>query len=192
MFNKIFFIVIVISSQFDNLLSNDLQFAYKSQTSNIQCVSSVIETVSYYVGHLGHKHTCMCTLDASKAFNRVNLVLLFPLFLRFIISTYCNQQMRVKWNGTTSNIFSTSNSVKQGGVFSPNLFNVYINKLILLLSEQGIGCYLYGQFVGAFIYADDVTLLAPTSTALNAMLETCSNFESDFDLQFNSSKTMCM
>ena len=102
--------------------------------------------------------------------------------------------MRVKRNGTTSNIFSTSNSLKQGGVFSPNLFNVYINELVLLLSVQGIGCYLYmyGQFVGAFIYADDVTLLAPTSTALNAMLETCSNFESDFDLQFNSNKTMCM
>ena len=100
--------------------------------------------------------------------------------------------MRVKWNGTTSNIFSTSNSVKQGGVLFPNLFNVYINALILLLSEQGIGCYLYGQFVGALIYADDVTLLAPTSTVLIAILETCSNFESDFDLQFNSSKTMCM
>ena len=51
---------------------------------------------------------------------------------------------------------------------------------------------MHGQFVGAFIYADDVTLLAPTSTALNVMLETCSNFASDFDFQFNSSKTKCM
>ena len=50
----------------------------------------------------------MCTLDASKAFNRENLLLLLskllqkdmcPLFLRFLMSTYCNQQMRVKWNG---------------------------------------------------------------------------------------------
>ena len=36
--SKLFYTCIV-SSQFDNLLSNDLQFAYKSQTSNIQCVS---------------------------------------------------------------------------------------------------------------------------------------------------------
>ena len=36
---------------------------------------TVIETVSYYIGYLGHTH--MCTLDASKAFDRVNLVLLF-------------------------------------------------------------------------------------------------------------------
>ena len=101
------------------------------------------------------------------------------------MSTFCNQQMRVKWNGTTTNTFSTSNGEKQGRVLSPILFNVYINELILLLSEQGVGCHLHGQFGGAFICADDVTLLAPTRTALNAMVETCSNFASNFDLQFN-------
>ena len=138
-------------------------------------------------------------LDASKAFDCVNLLLLFkkdmcPIFLRFLMNTitYCKQQMRVKWNGTISNTFSTSNGVKQGGVLSPILFNVYLDELIKMLSEQGLGCYLHGQFVGAFIYADDVTLLAPTSTALNVMLETCSNYAQCYDLQFNSSKTKCM
>ena len=67
-----------------------------------------------------------------------------------------------------------------------------IKELILLLSEQGVGFHLHIQFVGAFIYADDVTLLASTSTALNAMLETFFNFARDFDLQFNSSKTKRM
>ena len=45
--------------------------------------------------------------DASKAFDRVNLLTLFkklfernmcPLFLRFLIHSYCNQKMRIKWN----------------------------------------------------------------------------------------------
>ena len=44
----------VISSQFDSLYSNDLQFAYKSKTSTIQCVSSVIGTITYYVDHDGN------------------------------------------------------------------------------------------------------------------------------------------
>ena len=61
-----------------------------------------------------------------------------------------------------------------------------------MLSEQRVGCHLHGQFVGAFICADDVTLSAATSTALNVLLETCSNFASDFDFKFNSSKTKCM
>ena len=82
-----------VSSQFDSLLSNDLQFTYKSQSSTIQCVFSVIETVSYYIDRLGH--TYMCTLDAFKAFDRVDLLLLISkllqkhmcsLFLRFLMS----------------------------------------------------------------------------------------------------------
>ena len=67
------------------------------------------------------RYMYVCMLDASKAFDYVNLLLLFmkllqrdmcPLFLRFLMNTYCKQQMRVKWNGTISNTFSTSNGVK--------------------------------------------------------------------------------
>ena len=91
------------SSQFDSLFSNDLQFVYKLQTCTTECVSSVIETVSYYIDHLGD--ASMYMLDALKAFDRVNLLRLFSkllqrdmclLFLRFLMSTYCNQQMPVK------------------------------------------------------------------------------------------------
>ena len=45
-----------------------------------------------------------------------------------------------------------------------------------MLSEEGLGCHLHGQFVGAFIYADDVTFVTLTNTVLNVKLETCSNF----------------
>ena len=50
-----------------------------------------------------------------------------------------------QWNGTISNTFSTSNGVKQGGVLSPILFNVYLDELIKMLSEKGLGCHLHGQ-----------------------------------------------
>ena len=78
--------------------------------------------------------------------------------------------MRVKWNGTTPNTFSTSNGVKQGGVLSQILFNVYTNELILLLSEQGVGCHLHGQFVGAL----------------------CDNYATVYNVIFNSKKTVCI
>ena len=84
--------------------------------------------------------------------------------------------MRVKWNGSLSETISASNGVKQGGVLSPWLFTVYLDQLIIALKELGIDCHLNGMFVGAFIYADDVTLLAPTSMALIAMLNTCTEF----------------
>ena len=73
-----------------------------------------------------------------------------PIVLRFLMNTYCNQQMRVKWNGTIFSTFSTSNALKQGGVLSPILFNVYLDELIKMLSEQGPGCHLHGQFFWCF------------------------------------------
>ena len=41
-------------------------------------------------------------------------------------------------------------------------------------------------------YADDVTLLAPTSMTLKAMLNTCTDFAASHSLLFNASKTKCM
>ena len=94
--------------------------------------------------------------------------------------------MCVKWNRSLSGTFSDSNGVKQGGVLSPLLFTVYLDQLILALKELGIGCHLNDMFMGAFIYADDVTLLAPTSMALKAMLNTCTDFAALHNLLFNA------
>ena len=115
-----------------------------------------------------------------------------PLFLRFLIHSYCNHKMRIKWNAAISGSFDTSNGVKQEEVLSPLLFNVYLDELIVLLRVQGIGCHMNGMFVGAFCYADDMTLLAPTGMALNAMLDTCTRFADAHNLFFNSSKTKNM
>ena len=112
--------------------------------------------------------------------------------MRFLIHSYCNQKMRIKWNTAISCSFDTSNGVKQRGVLSSLLFNVYLDEVILLLRKQGVGCHMNGMFVGAFCYADDVALLAPTGMTLNAMLDTCTRFDDSHNLLFNSSKTKCM
>ena len=44
--------------------------------------------------------------------------------------------------------------------------------------------------VGALGYADDVTLLAPTTNALNCMLKECEQFAIDFNVTFNAVKTV--
>ena len=70
--------------------------------------------------------------------------------------------MRVRWNSTFSELFSVSNGVKQGGVLSPILFSLYLDKLLVELRELGIGCHMNGLFTGitgAFIYADDITII---------------------------------
>ena len=109
----------VISNQYDSLFTNNLPFAYTSKTSTIHCANSIFETANHYVSSTGATHVCM--LDASKAFDRVNLLTLklhnrsmYRLFLRFLIHSYCNQKMHVKWNGTLSGTYNASTWVKQG------------------------------------------------------------------------------
>ena len=48
------------------------------------------------------------------------------------------------------------------------------------------------MFVGAFSYADDVTLLDATNMALKAMLNTCTEFAASHNLLLNASQTKCM
>ena len=115
-----------------------------------------------------------------------------PLFLRFLIHSYCNWKVRVKWNGSSYGTCSARNGVKQGGVLPLLLFTVYLDQLILSLKELGIGCHLNGMFVGAFIYADDVALLALTSMESKAMLNTCTDFAAPHNLLFNASKNKYM
>ena len=55
---------------------------------------------------------------------------------------YSNQQCHVKWGDAASGSFGISNGVKQGGVISPLLFTLYIDKLFLLLKESGMGCHV--------------------------------------------------
>ena len=48
------------------------------------------------------------------------------------------------------------------------------------------------MFVDSFIYADDVTLLAPTNMTLKVMLNICTDLAASHNLLFNASKTKCM
>ena len=59
-------------------------------------------------------------------------------------------------------VFQTlSNGVRQGSILSPHLFAVYLDGLLIDLSESGVGCHWGCSFAGAFGYADDIVLLAP-------------------------------
>ena len=42
-----------------------------------------------------------------------------------------DNRARVMWNSHVSDYFSISNGVKQGGVISPVLFNLYLDNLLI-------------------------------------------------------------
>ena len=107
-----------------------------------------------------------------------------------IVDSYVRQISRVSWGNHLSQYFELSNGVKQGGVLSPNLFSIYIDKLLLELKRSGYGCHINNTFVGALCYANDVTLLSPSIRDLNAMISLCEAFAKNFDITFNCKKTV--
>jgi hypothetical protein len=91
------------------------------------------------------------------------------LIIRVLIYFYLFNFVRVQWCGIVSDYFLAGNGVKQGVVLSPVLFCLYIDGLLIELSRAGVGCFLGSTFVGALAYADDIVILAPTSSALRIL-----------------------
>ena len=65
-------------------------------------------------------------------------------------------------------VFTVSNGVRQGGVRSPYLFNVYMDGLCTMLNTCQTGCY---SGVSKLMYADDLVLLSPCTIGLSRLLK---------------------
>ena len=78
--------------------------------------------------------------------------------------------------------------VKQGSCLSPAIFNVFINQL----KQLGVGCHISSLFLGCILYADDLLLLSPSVTGLQAMLDKCSEVAKVLSLEFNAEKSHCI
>ena len=137
-------------------------------------------------------------IQATKAFDKVSYKVLFDILLKknvcprivnLLYYMYSNQLCHVKWGDETSASFSISNGVKQGGVISPLLFSLYIDELFLLLKQSGIGCHVGLTYAGAFGYADDIALVAPSLSSLKQMISICEEFAKSHSIVFNPSKT---
>ena len=102
---------------------------------------------------------------------------------------YTNQFSHVKLGGENSASFLILNGVKQGGVIPPLLFSLYVDELFLLLKKSGLGCHVASTCAGAFRYADDIALIAPSLPSLKQMIKNCENFAKSHNIVFNSSKT---
>ena len=182
------------------LQMSDLQFGYKAHSSTMMCTSILLETIQFYTSNKSQVYALF--IDASKAFDRVcheklfNILLsrdMCPSILRLLYVMYRNSSMCVRWGDAVSQSFSVQNGVKQGGVLSPVLYNIYTDNLLEKLKKSGFGCHIKGEFSGALAYADDLVLLCPTLYGLKSMISICEQYATDFDIAFNpkKSKLMC-
>ena len=157
----------------------------------------VIGTVQYYTEN-GARPVYVLLLDASKAFNKVAFNVLFnelrdravcPRIIKLLYFIYTNQSCSVKWDNEQSDYFKISNGVKQGGIISPLLFSCYIDNLFTQLQHSGLGCHVSSSYAGAFGYADDIALLAPSLQCLKQMISICEKYASSHSITFNPNKS---
>ena len=87
-------------------------------------------------------------LDASKAYDKIDHWQLFnkllniyvPVFIvNILVYWYSRQEMFIRWGNIYSTKFLVTDGVKQGGILSPCLCNVYMNNVSLSLNSSGIG-----------------------------------------------------
>jgi hypothetical protein len=191
--------LIIIDKYSECLTTTDNQFGYKKSHSTDQCIFVLKQITEYYVS--ANSPVYICFLDASKAFDRLNYWTLFrtliknamPMFIiRLLVFWYRTQTFIVQWGSCLSTPFNVSNGVRQGGVLSPKLFNVYIDELSVRLSKSHYGCILNNTFINHLFYADDGILLAPSANSMQTLLNICEVFADEFEVLFNLKKTKCM
>ena len=99
---------------------------------------------------------------------------------------------RVKWGTVYSEEFPIPLGMKQGGILSPKFFSIYIDDLIKLLRKKGIGCHVLEMFVACILFADDMALMAPSRSALQKMIDICTDYCDKLCLNFNAKKSKIM
>ena len=99
--------------------------------------------------------------------------------------------MCVRWGNIVSSSFCVSNGVKQGGILSPTLFNVYMDSLSTSLKSTNIGggVHIGGQLLNHLRYADDLCFISMSSAGMQRMLNICKDYAEQHSLHYNGSKS---
>jgi len=85
--------------------------------------------------------------------------------------------------------FNVTAGVRQGGVLSTVLFNVYVNSVIQRLQMSNCGCATGSQFLGCIMYTDDLVLLSPSVCDMRKVIDICADEASCLHLKFNVKKS---
>ena len=146
------FEILILDRYANNFHTTCHQFGFKANHATDQCVFVLKQILDYYKCNSSAIYVCF--LDSSKAFDRVNHWLLFgkllsreksSIIIQILSEWYETQHFIIQWGKSISEPFVVSNRLRQGGVLSPVLFNVFIDDLSAELKGLSIGFNINSQ-----------------------------------------------
>ena len=102
--------------------------------------------------------------------------------------------MNIRWGNTVSSSFHFTNGIKQGGIISSVLFNVYMDDRSIYPNNSGIGGDIVEKNINHLCYAVDICLFALSSSAMQQLLNICHTYSTEHSLFYNGKKSfpMCL
>ena len=178
---------------------NDRQHGYREKYSVGTACLTLKETIYEYNLHDSNVYASF--IDISKAFDSVDHGILInkllkqnipKIYINLIKFWYSNQFVNVRFGYKLSNEWKICNGVRQGGILSGLLFNLYIDSVLEKIVDSNMGCKI-GIFMSNVIaYADDIVLLAPSAFCLQKLINILYFELINIKLKVNLSKTKCM
>ena len=192
------FEIILLNVLSDKIKINDRQFGFRKGMSTTDCCFLLKEIMYKY--SRPDKSGIVTFVDFSKAFDRVDHFVLgfkllrhgVPCDIIYILMHYLrNQLAKVTWKGVSGAFHYVEKGVRQGGILSPFLFNIYINEIINEVSSMNVGCTLGINRCNMLVYADDVALIAGSVEDMDIIYSKFCTLVNEHKLLINKAKTKC-
>ena len=158
----------------------------------------VMKTIVDKIVRVERKRLFVAFIDFRKAYDRINRDLLFlklqksgirGTFYRNIKAMYNSILYRVKVKGGTLDPITSRLGLKQGGVLSPLLFNIFIDDMKGIFNESCDPVKLLERPLSHLLYADDLVLMSTSETGLNKCLKNLAVYCETWQLEVNLKKS---
>ena len=177
---------------------NQIGFKKAHRTADhIFVIKSIVDKI---VKH-GNQKLWVAFIDFRKAYDRINRGLLYlklqkigikGLFYKNIKAIHDPISYLVKVKGGYLNPIHSRLGLKQGGVLSPLLFNLFIDDIKDIFEDSCDPVKLLSQPLSHLLYADDLVLMSTTEGGLKKCLQKLESYCDLWQLKVNISKSKIM